>query len=440
VGGAAGTRCSGCEARWHPAGCVSLAIRPRRSFGYASGRLARLPCQRAPSRFSLSSQRAPAARPRHGAQGHDRQGRHDDRVDRRARQEARGDRRAPSSRSASRSRDHSDYDREKLQERLAKCARAAWQGVYCERGSGPRAGVLGVRTLPTYRSGYVSGPHPYVRPPWEPPRALGYDACQQLGRRRRGADQDRRGTETEMKEKRRASRTLCTRPRRRWKRDRSPAAGVALPAGDGRRREAPQGEQGRRPHGHPDRGAPLEEPTRQIIHNTGLDEAAVIVRDIRKKAGTSASTPRPARWRTWSRRASSTRQGHEDRTGQTPIDRRPDAHPPRRWSRDPGGEVFGSGDAGRRRRHGGHVLTPERRRREGVIPSLSAARAKDPHAPGARSKTWSVASWPVARRSKEEAGKEQGRPRGPASSSQPPVCGRTGRVERVRDLDAPAAW
>ena len=29
----------------------------------------------------------------------------------------------------------------------------------------------------------------------------------------------------------------------------------------------------------------LEEPTRQIIHNTGLDEAAVIVRDIRKKGG-----------------------------------------------------------------------------------------------------------------------------------------------------------
>ena len=30
----------------------------------------------------------------------------------------------------------------------------------------------------------------------------------------------------------------------------------------------------------------LEEPTRQIIHNAGLDEAAVIVRDIRKKGGT----------------------------------------------------------------------------------------------------------------------------------------------------------
>jgi chaperonin GroEL len=29
----------------------------------------------------------------------------------------------------------------------------------------------------------------------------------------------------------------------------------------------------------------LEEPTRQIIHNTGIDEAAVIVRDIRKKSG-----------------------------------------------------------------------------------------------------------------------------------------------------------
>ena len=29
----------------------------------------------------------------------------------------------------------------------------------------------------------------------------------------------------------------------------------------------------------------LEEPTRQIIHNAGLDEAAVIVRDIRKKGG-----------------------------------------------------------------------------------------------------------------------------------------------------------
>ena len=29
----------------------------------------------------------------------------------------------------------------------------------------------------------------------------------------------------------------------------------------------------------------LEEPTRQIIHNTGIDEAAVIVRDIRKKTG-----------------------------------------------------------------------------------------------------------------------------------------------------------
>ena len=31
----------------------------------------------------------------------------------------------------------------------------------------------------------------------------------------------------------------------------------------------------------------LEEPTRQIIHNAGLDEAAVIVRDIRKKGGTN---------------------------------------------------------------------------------------------------------------------------------------------------------
>jgi chaperonin GroEL len=31
----------------------------------------------------------------------------------------------------------------------------------------------------------------------------------------------------------------------------------------------------------------LEEPTRQIIHNAGLDEAAVIVRDIRKKGGNS---------------------------------------------------------------------------------------------------------------------------------------------------------
>jgi len=31
----------------------------------------------------------------------------------------------------------------------------------------------------------------------------------------------------------------------------------------------------------------LEEPTRQIIHNAGLDEAAVIVRDIRKKGGTT---------------------------------------------------------------------------------------------------------------------------------------------------------
>jgi chaperonin GroEL len=29
----------------------------------------------------------------------------------------------------------------------------------------------------------------------------------------------------------------------------------------------------------------LEEPTRQIIHNAGVDEAAVIVRDIRKKGG-----------------------------------------------------------------------------------------------------------------------------------------------------------
>jgi chaperonin GroEL len=29
----------------------------------------------------------------------------------------------------------------------------------------------------------------------------------------------------------------------------------------------------------------LEEPTRQIIHNAGLDEAAVIVRDIRKRGG-----------------------------------------------------------------------------------------------------------------------------------------------------------
>ena len=100
----------------------------------------------------------------------------------------------------------------------------------------------------------------------------------------------------------------------------------------------------------------LEEPTRQIIHNAGLDEAAVIVRDIRKKGGNIGFNAQTMEM--------------EDLVAAGVID-------PAKVTknallnaasiaglmlttealvrRDPGGEARGPVDAGRRR-HGGYVL------------------------------------------------------------------------------------
>ena len=75
----------------------------------------------------------------------------------------------------------------------------------------------------------------------------------------------------------------------------------------------------------------LEEPLRQIAENAGL-EGSVVVNDVRKAPRATASTPRPARSRTWCTPASSTPRWSPARRCRTPRRSPRTSSPPRRSS------------------------------------------------------------------------------------------------------------